>query len=229
MKELAMNHPEEVGNDILPLLTKALADPDEEVRVHASEIFYRVAFQARSKVAYGKQPVVNLSSYRPAKDVLTGATKDTNATVRKNAVSTLALAFESTREIEDLLAEQFNLETSAQVRIAIIQAIVLSGYSSSRTISVLIKALDDENSEVQGWAAKPMSMLRPPSALPKLIKGLVTPDTFARNNFLNAILAYGTTAKLYLPQLKQTLESVTDEAVRQTLNEAIERIDKIPG
>ena len=226
-KELAVKEPEAVGNAILPLLEQGLQDEDGQVRSYSAAALYRIAWASGwTEELRRKHNVKTELVARPSlKPLLIKAISDPEEEVRENAIKALWLGFPPSPDVEASLTNRFSSEKSPQVRIAIVGALSEKRYPSAREI--VLKALEDPNSDVRGWAAHALVQLRPlpPEALQKLVTRVETEqELFTKGKFVDAIGAYEEKALPYVAKLEAML--LTETNLQIAFTNAIQRIKR---
>jgi HEAT repeat protein len=228
MKHIAIDQPERAGNDILPVLQRALSDEDADVRRYAAAAIARVSYESAANPDYKAKHGVKTEprAYPKLAESLLNAITNEDAQVRENVVKALWFGFPPDAKTGSALARQYDVEKSPQVRIAIIGALARGQYSSAD--GLVIRGLDDPDSEVRGWAAHALSEMKQPpaAALEKVVLGLKTEqEPFTRQKFISAIGAYGKKASPHLPALRTAMQIETNEVTKLTFANTIRQIE----
>jgi hypothetical protein len=125
--------------------------------------------------------------------------------------------------------QQFAGDKDAAVRSWIVNYFGRGGQNHDpRTLaiarSVLLKALEDNETYAVQFAGSAMYEWRIPEALPLLVKQLAHPSPIARLGVASGLQGYGAAARPYLPQLEEALKREPEGSTKKTLEAAIARI-----
>jgi HEAT repeat protein len=89
LEDLQKAHLETAGNNVLPLLSKALRDPDKSVRAYAAAYLAMISFVTSPKFREPAKDKTDLCSYPPLKEDLIATLNDSDEDTRKNALCCL--------------------------------------------------------------------------------------------------------------------------------------------
>lgn len=236
-------NPEKLSETTLLAISKALSDPDQDVREHAAGALYTIAAFSLGEKMTGKTPYADLAKYPDIKDALMKALADPSGKVRSHElIWALVFGYGPTPEIEAFFLKRLEEEPSGRVRNDILGALGENSESFGRKsfsrsptiVAAFIKALKDK--ETSGTAALAIKDFTPPppEALPILVEGVGMADTvrdkqYFLSAFLGAIVAYGKSAEGYLPELKNYLAKTKDESSRKMIQGAIAGIEVATG
>lgn len=225
MRDTAIKQPENVGSGIFPLIEAGLGDADVAVRKDAIAALGRMALAARSNATHGKSNAdADPAAYGPFTNAVLGLIDDSDAEVRSIAIPTAWLMFGMTPVLETHLVARFDQETNAIVRKGVLTTLINAGRYSPRVQQLFIDALGDHDPDVQGWGAKGVQKSRPRAALPLLVTGLSSSNSFVRARCVSALGAYGPDARPYLPALKNSALHESDPTVKAALQHALDQV-----
>jgi hypothetical protein len=214
------------GNEVLPVLARALQDPSEVVRTEAAATFAIIAISTHRVTLPQKTGAPDIPSYEPLRGIFLKAFSDTDEQVRMNAIRSYMLTYSRTSEVEDLLIQKYAGESSKEAKRLILDAIAIDPSDSPKVTAFLGDQLQDEKYAYE--VAKVIHLrkrLLPPEALPVLADRLTqTKSAGAREMFAFAIGEYGQLAGSYLPLLESLVLKETDSVVKGNMQRVIDRL-----
>jgi HEAT repeat protein len=233
--------------ELTDVLTRALADKDDDVRKRG--IFAIVGRLGALRVGAARLPGgpepatskdVLVERWRTERPVLAGLRTpliallaDPGPAVRDGVIMALVLLdyepgqpanFAVRPETLQLLATTYERESSAKVKVQIVKTFALTSTVSPLRDRLLLQALNDAEPGVLQFAAMGAGEAKLSVALPRLAELLEHPERAVRLNAVQAIAAQGPSAAAYQPQLQAALNEENDEIVRKTLQGAIARL-----
>jgi HEAT repeat protein len=234
-KSLAGNGEEAArkADEIVPLLSQGLVDPDAEVRAYVVSLADVTALAERH---LGKFP---LSADAGTASALEKLLEDDREGTREGALMAIIYGFEPSKRDADVLLRRFDRETSPKCRAGIVDALLYttgqlpdSGHHfkpSKAAITQIVKALNDPKEEVRAAAARAIGNLKAPplEALPKLAENLDLSHPYVCQFVFSAFQRYGDAAKPYLPKLEEVRMQIADmkdswgDVLRMNLDSAI--------
>jgi HEAT repeat protein len=232
VKQLAVEKPETKGRQILPILQNALEDKDAEVRRSASAAIYRItelstwSQEQRKDLNVSPDFVQGSPIWGPLRKSLLDALKDADREVRENVIHAL-VTYPFTTEIEAALISHYASESSPTARSLILGWLARSNSPEAPTL--ILKALDDADSGVRGWAADALKHVNPlpTRGMEKLVSGYEKEsDPFTKQKFVDAIGTYRSKAAAYLPKLKELHRNESDSVTRLAWENSIRNIEE---
>lgn len=216
-----------VGNEVLPLLIRGLTDPDDRVRIAASDGLAMIA-AATKRVQYPPRPdLPDITSGASAREALLQASSNSSEAVRLGAIR----AFPTDPRVEQSWISQFQTEQSEEVKKLLLDAILVGQSYSPEAVNFVVSQLQDERYAYEAAKAIVLEMKVPPlEALPLIASGLgQSPDPGKRDLFARALSSYGERARPYLSEVENMLGRETDPTVKENLRNAIRRITDSKG
>lgn len=226
LEELTKETPQTVGDDIVPLVCSALADPDGQVRARAAAVLAWISLSTSPKYLPASANATDLRSYPPLKAALVTAFNDPDEETRKNALVAYALTFDVPAGMQDALASRYDSERQMSTfRRAILYALTIDGTPTPSAKALLIRVATDPNSSALLAQIIKDSKAPPVELLPLFVNQLNNAsDNPRRALFARAIKKFGAAAKPYIPSLERAADLESDDATRHTIKDAIAAI-----
>jgi HEAT repeat protein len=177
------------GNDIVPLLSKALRDPDEKVRDNAAASLAAIAFSTLPKFRQIAADKTDLRSYPPLKDSLVATFNDADENTRKNALAAYVMTFEVPPAVQNDLVLRYESERANSVfRTAILGALTIDGTPTPAAKALLVRVAGTPAGAVHLAQVIKDSKAPPVELLPIFVNQLSTAtDSPSRSLFARAI------------------------------------------
>lgn len=223
MYRMAVDEPENAGNEILPVLEVGLSDDEVDARKLAGAALFRIAWATKAARDQGVSVVPNLSSLESLYGTLRNHLSDPDEEVRGLALATIFLGYENTSEFYELLIQRFSEETP-EMRAAIIGVFAEDNYESDEVKKLIMLGLQDDHFKLREESVKATKKIKIPEALPFLAEGLRSPDPITRQRYLSALATYGKDAAPYLSDLEQLSATELDKYDRTTVQRLIDEI-----
>jgi hypothetical protein len=160
------------------------------------------------QAARSRQSLPDVSELPTLQTMLSQTINDLDEQVRGSSVQALAYSTAPNAEIEIALLARLSTEANANLRGAILQALVFAGYETEGVTTAVISALDDKDYRTRQAAAQAVSTLKPAGALPKMANLLDDPDMI-KGFVVEGMAAYGSEAAPYLARLEKMLTDGT--------------------
>lgn len=214
------------GNELVPLLARAIRDPDQAVRAKAAGLLAATALMTTEKFHRSDPAKTDLRSYPPLKELLIGTFHDADEETRKNALAAYALTFEVAPEIQNDLVARFDSERPFSLfRTVILEALIIDGTPTPAAKALLIRVASNPNESVHFADMIKDSKMPPPELLPIFVDQFnAATDSIHRAAFIRAIKPYGVLARPYLPTLERAAEVESDNVTKRNIKEAIAAI-----
>ena len=228
LEELAKENPKTAGNDILPLLSSALADRDAKVRARAAAVFAMIAFSTHPKFNQSGANITDLRSDPRVEPALIGALNDPDEETRKNALAAYALAFDVSPAVQNMLVSRYDAERPDSIfRNAILEALTIDGKAAPAAKALLVRVADSPANDsrilaqvIQDSKAAPLELLPRFGA-----RFMSAGDEQEKALFACAIAKFGASAKPYVTQLEEAANSVSSDSARKTITKAVAMIN----
>jgi HEAT repeat protein len=213
------------GNNILPLLSKALRDPDQTVRASAAASLASIAFVTMPKLREPSEDNTDLRSYPALKKTLIETLRDPDEQIRKNVLAAFVMTFEVPPALQDDLVSRYDSERPGLFRMAILGAVTIDGTPTAAAKVLLLRVAGTPDGSVALAQIVKDSKAPPAELLPIFVNQFNTAtDALSRAAFIRAIKPYGAQAKPYLPTLERAAEVESDEMTKQNIKRAIATI-----
>lgn len=214
------------GNEVLPVLARALQDSSEGVWTMAAGTLAIIAVSTHRITLPPKAGAPDIPSYDPLRGILLKAFSDRCEQVRINAIRSYLLTYPRSSEVEDMLIQKYAGESSKEAKRLILDAIAIDPSDSPKVTAFLGDQLQDEKYAYE--VAKVIHLrkrLLTPEALPVLADRLTqTKSAGAREMFAFAIGEYGQLAGPYFPLLESLVQRETDSVVKGNMQRVIDRL-----
>ena len=188
-------------------IKQGLKDGDVVVRRNAASKAAMTVIGLQ-QAAHSGQSLPDVSELPALQTMLSQTINDLDEQVRGSSVQALAYSTAPNAEIENALLARLSTEANANLRGAILQALVFAGYETEGVTTAVISALDDKDYRTRQAAAQAVSTLKPAGALPKLANLLDDPDMI-KGFVVEGMAAYGSEAAPYLARLEKMLADGT--------------------
>jgi hypothetical protein len=212
------------GNEVLPVLARALQDPNERVRREAVAALAKIAIATQRVKAPPKPGVPDITSYAPLRAILLAKVLDSDAQVRTNAIRSYMLTYPRTADVEQLLIDRFSEEPSEEAKMLTIDAIAIDSAPSERVTAFMLEQLKSDKyvyevAKVSRFRKRPL----PPDALPILAKRLAKSGSSGEREMLAQVIGgYGALAASYVPLLQEMVRKETSPSVKQNIQRALD-------
>jgi hypothetical protein len=226
LEDLRKAHLETNANNVLPLLSEALRDPDKSVRASTAATLAMISFVSRPKLREPAENTTDLRSYPRLEKDLVAAFNDADEETRKNALAAYVLTFEVPPDIQNDLVARFDSERSFSLfRTVILGAITIDGTPTPAAKALLIRVAGTPDGAVHLADVIKDSKAPPVELLPIFVNQLNTAtDAPRRDAFARAIRKYGASAKPYLPTLTRAADIESDPIAKRNLTETVAAI-----
>jgi HEAT repeat protein len=214
------------GNDLVPLLSQAIRDPDQKVRANAAACLAATALATTAKFRQPDPNKTDLRNYPPLQNVLIATLNDADEDTRKNALAAYALTFEVTPAIQNELVSRYESERSYSVfRTAILEALIIDGTPTPAAKALLIRVASTPKDSVHFADMIKDSKAPPPELLPVFVNQFNSAsDARYREAFARAIKKFGALAKPYLPTMARAADVESDDITRRNIKDAMAAI-----
>ena len=218
--------PETAGNDVLPILSKALADTDETVRARAAANLAWISLATNQKLKQLPDNATDLRSYPPLQKALIAAFNDADEETRKNALAAYVLTFDVPPAMQDALVNRYELERPFSLfRTATLMALTIDGAPTPAAKLLLIKDASDPKTSAGLARIIQDSKAAPVELLPYFVTQFNSArDRSARYQFALTISKFGGAAKPYIPVLERAGEVESDSIAKQAITSAVASI-----
>jgi HEAT repeat protein len=226
LDELQMTNLPTAGNGILPLLSKALRDPEQSIRANASASLAMISLTTAPKFRKVAEAATDLRSYPPLRKELISTFNDADEETRKNALAAYMFVFEVSAAIQNDLVYRYELERpNSLFRTAILEALTIDGAATPASKALLMRV----GSGPDGSTALAQVIQDSKAPLTELLPLFVnqfntTNDHQHRALFARAIGKYGASAKSHIPALARAADLESDEVTRKTIKDAVAAI-----
>jgi HEAT repeat protein len=226
LEDLQKAHLETAANNVLPLLSKALRDPDQKVRAEAAAYLAMISFVTAPKFRTPAENATDLSSYPPLKKDLIATFNDADEETRKNALAAYVLAFEVTPAIQNELVSRYESERpNSLFRTVILGALMIDGAPTPAAKALLVRVAGTPNGSVALAQVINDSKVPPAELLPIFVNQFSTAsDSVHRATFARAIKKFGALAKPYIPILARAADLEPDDVTRKNIKDAVAAI-----
>ena len=217
LNELESTNLTTAGNDIVPLLSKALRDPDQDVRVNAAGSLAAIALTTAPKFRDLSADKTDLRSYPPLKNALVATFNDPDENTRKNALAAYALTFEVPPKVQNDLVSRYDSERQISVfRTAILEALTIDGTPTPTAKALLVRVASTPDGSVALAQVINDSKAAPVELLPLFANQLSTArDAVRRALFAREIKKFGASAKPYIPALTRAANLEPDDFTKK--------------
>jgi len=226
LKDLRAAHLETKANNVLPLLSKALRDPDQSVRATAAATLAMISLATSPKFREPPENQTDLRSYPQLQEDLVATLNDADEETRKNALAAYALIFEVTPAIQNNLVARYESERPISVfRTAVLEALTIDGTPTPAAKALLVRVAGTPNGAVALAQVIKDSKAPPAELLPLFVNQFNTAsDAPHRSAFARAIGKYGASAKPYLPALIRAADVESDDIAKRNIKDAVAAI-----
>lgn len=209
----AAENPMSVTIEDLPIIIEGLSSSDDAIKKNSSAALWGIAFVSKSN-SQTKLSLDKVLGFPNLHGSLLKAAEDKLDAVRMHSYYALLLLYPQDASIFKLVVKNFKEEPSHKVRSVMIQNLSAADLKSPEMIQLSIEALSDQNSEVRGYAAKNIALLKPPleQVFSKLLDCLNDNDAFTQENAAKAIASYGMEAAKYIQQIKNIISKLPPES-----------------
>jgi HEAT repeat protein len=226
LQSLAIMPPEDFDSAMFPMLDAGLADSDVKVRREAVFVLSQMAIWNLHAGEANIKINANIEAYPSLKEKLWKSISDDDQEVRQYSILAIFYAYQVDSEFYEFLVMRYNKEPVGKIRALMLSILADGGHRSCELDKIVVSALTDKNTEVQGMAAKVAVNCTPTDALPLLAQGMESSDLFVKFNCVRAIAAYGNVANKYIPDLEKLLRNTTNKYDRVNIEMAINQISE---
>lgn len=214
--------------DYFNALAQGITDTDASVRQAAAGKAAYVMVGLQQRKQQGQTIPISPESFSSFQKALVGALNDPNAQIRMASAVALVYSDAPNKGIESALVGFLSNEPDFLLRISLAKEMHKAGYKSPVIDAQILEGLGNPDSQVRVEAARAAGSIKLAGALPKLAL-LLNDEVTASGFVVDAIAAYGSEAKLYLPQLEAMLASGSaGGTLARDLAKAIETIKSPP-
>lgn len=221
--------PDNLDNaEIKGIILSELKHDNAVIRRNFSGLLYRISYINLAGKYHKNKDFFLFDLDNQLKEALNTCLIDTDEIVRKNAVNTIALNYREF-DIKNIFIDQYFKEPSEEIKKDILKCLVLTKCDSVEMGRVLADALDYENSEHFGFAAKGVVVLNLISTdvATKLVRKIdCINDRFAYNHIIQAIKINKTQIEpSQIAFLKSFYDSLGSNQDKEALKSLIEYLE----
>jgi HEAT repeat protein len=214
------------GNELVPLLAKAIRDPDKSVRAKAAGLLAATAFMTTAKFYHPDPDKTDLRSYPPLKEILIETFGDADEETRKNALAAYAMTFEVPPAVQNDLVSRYDSERPGSVfRTVILGALTIDGAPTPAAKALLVRVAGTPDGAVKLAQVIKDSKAPPAELLPIFVNQFsAASDGPRKQAFARVIRKYGASAKPYLPTLERAADAESDATTKRNIKDAVAAI-----
>jgi HEAT repeat protein len=203
------------------LLIEGLKDETLAVRIVAMQSASAFVRRQNGRTRVNKQ-IVDLE---PLITALISSVEDSEYGIRAGAVAALgSYRRPFPTAVESALTSRFFLEDHPVVRSVIVYELGQSGRAGAAVTRVIVAALQDTSDSVRRSAGLSTALVRPPAAIPHLVRELESGNLDTRAEFVQALASFGSIARPHLDVLRRLLYTEERPSHRGLIERSIQAI-----